>query len=157
MARPARAAKPTDLTEKDAAPLGSDDDAASSNGKGDDDDDDASVVESAAAAPAKAEAPKKPRARKPASKLKKKAPIGGQGTAGAGAAPMTATLRAAVAAPAPLAGWKAAPLGPGAALDADPLWPHERARLVCHLRRRLPLLRLRLRRVAHDGRALLSV
>ena len=118
MARPARAAKPTDLTEKDAAPLGSDDDAASSNGKGDDDDDDASVVESAAAAPAKAEAPKKPRARKPASKLKKKAPIGGQGTAGAGAAPMTATLRAAVAAPAPLAGWKAAPLGPGAALDA---------------------------------------
>ena len=29
----------------------------------------------------------------------------------------------------------------GAALDADPLWPHERARLVCHLRRRLPLLR----------------
>ena len=29
----------------------------------------------------------------------------------------------------------------GAPLDADPLWPHERARLVCHLRRRLPLLR----------------
>ncbi|KAH8075316.1 hypothetical protein JL721_1319 [Aureococcus anophagefferens] len=83
--------------QKDAAPLGSDDDAASSNGKGDDDDDDASVVESAAAAPAKAEAPKQPRARKPASKLKKKAPIGGQGTAGAGAAPMTATLRAAIA------------------------------------------------------------
>ncbi|KAH8084506.1 hypothetical protein JL720_8006 [Aureococcus anophagefferens] len=62
MARPARAAKPTDLTEKDAAPLGSDDDAASSNGKGDDDDDDASVVESAAAAPAKAEAPRSARA-----------------------------------------------------------------------------------------------
>ena len=29
----------------------------------------------------------------------------------------------------------------GAPLDADPLWPHERARLVCHLRLRLPRLR----------------
>ena len=29
----------------------------------------------------------------------------------------------------------------GAPLDAAPLWPQERSRLVCHLRQRLPLLR----------------